>query len=206
MSTEEATSFTDFEFESNRLGDLASQQAWKLDGSLHVQFYKHAELNTFRSQEEGRKIYDEFVYVRILSPANRLNVIERRATDEDKQRFARHYAAFLAKAEQLQSGTPLAELPTITAGQVLELRHLKVDTVEQLALLPDQTAQLLGTGGLELKLRAIRFLDERKNSGALAEQVRQQAAEIAELRALVAKTQAPAAGASDIKVSGTVAK
>lgn len=165
-------SVSDFDFEAERLGKLSSQQAQSLDSQLYVQFYKHAELNSFQTKVQGRKIFEEYVYLRILIPANRLNIIERRATDEDKIRFQRQYTQFLDKGECLQVGTPLDSLPNLSQSQVLELRHLKVETVEQLAGIPDTTVQLLGTGGQELKQRALKFLDRTANSEVLSEQVR----------------------------------
>lgn len=196
-------SFTDFDFEAQRLDALASQQAHGLDGQLHVQFYKHAELNSFKTAEAGRKIFDECVYVRILAPANRLLIIERRATDDDKLRFQRQYRRFLDTGEVLQEGTPLSEFPGLTPAQVLELRHLKLDTVEQLAGIPDTTAQLLGTGGQELKQRAIRFLDKFQNAEKLSSEVRDLRAQ---LDALLAERNAvKEAAPADVKVSATVA-
>lgn len=199
-------SATDFDFEAQRLNDLASQQAWGLDKGLHVQFYKHAELNSFRTQEAGRKIFDEHVYIRILMPANRLNVIERRATEEDKTRFAAHYTRFLQGAEQLQTGTQLSELPGLTAAQVLEFRALKVDTVEQLAALPDTTVSLIGVGGQMLKQQAIRFLDARANSLELSQEVRDLKEELEGLRRQMREAAAAAATASaQITVTDSVA-
>lgn len=201
----EQISSTDFEFEAGRLNDLASQQAWKLDSALHVQFYKHAELNSFASEKEGRKKYDEHVYIRILSPANRLNVIERRATDEDRQRFSRQFKAFVERGEQLLSGTLLTELPGMSPGQVLEYKALKVETVEQLAGMSDGTAQLLGTGGVEMKQRAIRFLDERQSSVKLSESNRELRDRIAELERLVADRLKAPDTETKIAVSATAA-
>lgn len=178
-------SLSDFEFEAKQLNALATQQTYKLDHQLHVQFYRHAELNAFKSKSEGRKIFEDYVYVRILAPANTRSVFEGRATDEHKERFAKQYRAFLANQEQLQSGTPLHELPSITTGQVAELKHLKVETVEQLSTITDQSAQLLGTGGIELKQRAIRWLDERKNNAALAADNRDLAERVKELEKLL---------------------
>lgn len=179
----ELISSSDFDFEADRLNALSSQQAQSLDSQLYVQFYRHAELNSFQTREQGRKIFDECVYVRILIPANRLNIIERRATDEDKLRFSRQYGQFLDKGETLQVGTPLSELPGMSAAQVLEMRHLKVETVEQLAGIPDTTAQLLGIGGQELKQRAQKFLDRHANSEHLSEEVRELRSQLAVLMA-----------------------
>lgn len=163
---------SDFDFEQGRMEQLASQQAWAQDASLHVRFEKHAELDSYQTFKQGRKIFREEVYVRILMPANRLNEIFRKVTDEDRARFPRQFRAFLDNAEVLQIGTPLREIPNISAAQVLELKHLKVDTVEQLAGMADTTAQLLGTGGVDLKQRAIKFLDRTANSEELSLEVR----------------------------------
>lgn len=174
-------SSTDFDFEEERMQEMAKGQNQKLDSQLHVQFYKHAELNSFETQKQGRKIFAEHVYVRILMPANRLNVIERKATEEDRARFRRQFVAFVEKGETLQMGTPLEQLTTITPAQVLELKHLKVDTVEQLAGMADSTAQLLGTGGTELKQRAQRFLDRTGDSESLSAEVRSLRAQLDEV-------------------------
>jgi hypothetical protein len=175
--------FTDFDFEADRMHEMAAGQGHKLDAQLHVQFYKHAELDSFQTQAQGRKIFNEHVYIRILAPANRLNVIERRATDEDRARFRNQFVAFVRGGEQLATGTPLTELPTISAAQVLELKALKVDTIEQLAGMADTTAQLLGTGGVELKARATRYLDRAANAEELSAEVRELKVQLAKLLA-----------------------
>jgi hypothetical protein len=182
-------SVTDFELEDEKLGELATQAAYRLDSQLHVQFYKHAELDAAASKAAGRKIFAEHVYVRIMAPANRLNVIECRATDEYKLRFARQYAQFLQGVEQLSVGTPLSELPSLSAAQVLELKALKVDTVEQLANLPDTTVQLLGVGGMELKRRAAAFIMRAQSNDALAAQNQDLQRQITELQLLLQERQ-----------------
>lgn len=198
-------SSTDFDFEAEQLNNLASQQAWKLDHQLNVQFYKHAELNSAKSKVENRKVFEDKVYVRILIPANRLNVIEREATQEDRLRFAKQFQAFVERGEQLQNGSALDQLPFLTKAQILELRALKIETVEQLAGVPDTTVQLLGTGGMTLKQRAIQFLDERKSNSALAEQNRSLVEQIAELRAIVEKNTTATEKQAEVKIGPTVA-
>ena len=195
-------SVSDFDFETDRMKELSSQQVNSLDRQLHVQFYKHAELDSFASREANRKIFVEYAYIRILSPANRLNIIERRATDDDKIRFDAAYGRYLTSGDQLQVGTPLAELPGMSQSQVLEMKHLKVETIEQLAGIPDTTAQLLGTGGQTLKQNAMRYLARHANSEALS-------LEVADLRAkldklLAERAQVQTVAVSDVKVSATV--
>lgn len=159
---------TDFEFETNRLQEMAEQAAWKMDNQLHVKFYAHAEKDAHASKEAGRTIAVDHVYVRIMAAANRQNVIERRATDTDKERFAVQYAQFLKGAEQLAIGSPISDLPSITKAQVIEMKALNIETVEQLAGVADSTLQILGTGGQELKQRAQRYLARFQSLEALS--------------------------------------
>lgn len=177
---------TDYDVEQGKILHIAQQPMYKMDDQLHVRFYKHAELNSARSREEGRKIYEDKIYIRIVAPANRLNEIDRQATESDKVRFAAHYQRFIAGLEQMTAGTPISELPRISAAQVLELQALKVDTVEQLSTMPDHTVQLLGLGGMTLKSQAIAFLARSKSVDELAQRSAEQAAEIAELKKLLA--------------------
>jgi uncharacterized protein YigA (DUF484 family) len=107
----------------------------------------------------------------------------------------------MEKGETLQFGTPLDQLPTITASQVLELRALKIETVEQLSNMPDNTVQLLGTGGQELKQRAIRFLDRAASNEQLSEQVRALQRELVELRQKSDLAAAAAAAKSTVAVT-----
>jgi nucleotidyltransferase/DNA polymerase involved in DNA repair len=197
-------SVSDFDFEAERLADLSRGQAHSLDSQLHAQFYKHAELNAFKSREQGRKIFEEKVYIRILIPANRLNIIEREASDMDKQRFRRQWEAFLKGAEQLVSGTPLSEIPGITKSQELELRSLKVETAEQLAGIADSTVQLLGTGGPELKRRAQVYLATRSGNEKLVEELNEVKRQLAEL--VAAKAAVPVEAAKVTVTSDTPAK
>ncbi len=202
---QDAVSATDFDFEAKRIGEIAMEPARKLDNQLHVQFYKHGELNSFASREAGRKIFEDFTYIRIMAPANRSSIVERRATDDDKMRFSAQYARYLQGMEQLASGTPLTELPSLTPSQVMELRALKVTTVEQLGGLPDTTVQILGTGGQELKQRALRYLDKTTDASKQGDRIRSLEQQLAELLAerAVEREKAAAAPAQVTVTEGT---
>lgn len=206
MSDNSAISFTDFELEESRAIELATLPSRKQDNQLNVQFYKHAELNAAESRKQGRKIFDDYVYVRIIAPADRLKVIERRASEEDKQRFAPQYRKFFQGQAQLSSGTPLSELSTITPSQVLELQALHVETVEQLAGMPDTTAQLMGMGGLELKRRAQKFLDLAADKTTQGEQIRELQAKLdALLKERQVQAEAEATAVPTVKVTDNTA-
>ncbi len=172
---------TDFIFEEERLKEMVSGQTHKLDSQLHVTFYKRGVLNNFKSATAGRKIFEEKVYVRILMPANRLAEVDREASDEDRVRFLLQFTSFVQKGETLQVGTPLDQLPNMSQALLLELKHLKVDTVEQLAGMADTTVSLLGTGGQTMKQSAIRFLDRNRDNEQLSTEVRELRAQLAEL-------------------------
>lgn len=205
--SDDAISFTDFELEEARAIEMATQPARKLDHQLNVQFYKHAELNAFESRKQNRKIFDDHIYIRIMAPANRLMMIERRASDEDKLRFSAQYSRFFKGQTQLSSGTPLSELHTISAAQVMELKALNVETIEQLAGIPDTTAQLMGVGGLEIKRRAQRFMDLSTDKTVQGEKIRSLETQLAELLAERAATQAAQATAQPtVKITPSAPK
>jgi hypothetical protein len=205
--SDDAISFTDFELEEARAIEMATQPARKLDHQLNVQFYKHAELNAFESRKQNRKIFDDHIYIRIMAPANRLMMIERRASDEDKLRFSTQYSRFFKGQTQLSSGTPLSELHTISAAQVMELKALNVETIEQLAGIPDTTAQLMGVGGLEIKRRAQRFMDLSTDKTVQGEKIRNLETQLAELLAERQATQAAQATAQPtVKITPSAPK
>lgn len=199
---EDGLNYTDFEMEEAKLVALAVEPARKGDNQLRARFYKHAELNSFRSKQEGRKIFEDFTYIEILSPANLKSIIQRRASDDDKMRFRPQYTRYLQGQEQLSIGTPINELPGLTTSQVMELRALRVETVEQLAGMPDTTMQLLGTGGQSLKQSAIRFMDKVADSTKQGEQIRTLEAQLKQLlEERAAERVAAAAKPNEVKVT-----
>jgi len=139
------------------------------DESLLVRFYMHPKQDQAASEEEGRPIFKEVPYVHIMQPGNKESIIHRRATDQDKQRFAEHFRKFNAREDQdITEGTPLIEWPGITRSQAEELKFYNVSSVEQLAGMSDTNAQ--GFRGMsELRRRAQAFLDMAKeNAGSEA--------------------------------------
>jgi hypothetical protein len=125
------------------------------DDGLYVEFSMFAEQNKAKSLEEGRPIFDEVPYVRIMIPGDKDNIIHRKVKDSDKQRWPRQWQAFEANQEQPLEGTPLAEWPGITRAQVEELAHFGCKTVEQLAQMPDsQAGKFMGVQMLRQKAQA----------------------------------------------------
>src|SRR4249920_2046793 len=102
------------------------------DAKLYVVFTMQAVKNGFRSEQEGRPIFDDVPHIRIHVPGDKTSVVERPVTDEDKQRFAAQWEKFQKNMEQAPEGTPLEQWPQLTISQVHEFKALNVLTVEQL--------------------------------------------------------------------------
>lgn len=160
---------------------LGPQARYGADSALMVQFYKHPKMDQERSKEEGRPIFKEVDFVRIMSPGNKENIIERQATDLDKARFVMQYQRYQANEEQGVEGTPLEEWPQITRSQVEELRYFNVRTVEQLVEMSDSNAQKF-MGIQAMKQKAEEFLGAAKAPATQAE-LEQANTQIEQLRA-----------------------
>ena len=89
------------------------------------------------------------------------------------ERFMRQYRQFKAMAAQTKSGTPLAHAPFLTEARRAELRAQNIYTVEALADIDGQELKNLGTGGREMKNKAMEYIAESKtqapNMAAAAE-------------------------------------
>lgn len=117
------------------------QQTVSADDRLRVHFHLYPDLDQAATTMEGRPIYKDEVYITIMVPGER-DVVNRRAWEKDYERFPRQYAAFKNKQDQdVVSGTPLKMVPWLTLGQVKELEYFNCMTIEQLAAMPDSTAQ-----------------------------------------------------------------
>ncbi len=126
--------------------------AFRDDHKLNVRFSKDVALNIAKSKAEKRPVYDEVTFVRIQVPGDNKNIIyEPLLTAEEvvgnpahqknyARRFPKQYEAFLKGVEQGDSGTPLAGWALINRAQIAEMRHFGVETVEQLAGIPDSLA------------------------------------------------------------------
>ena len=120
-------------------------------------FYMRAVRNAARSEAEGRPVFDEAAYVRVLVPGDRNSVVDRRAVDDDRERWPGQWAAFLAKRER-PAGTPIEHWPYLTVARVAELKALGLLTVEQVAAADDALAERIGEGAAALVERARQFL------------------------------------------------
>lgn len=179
-------------------------------------FKNHPKLNKRESATEGRPVYDDQEVVEIRFAANRQTVgvfpahsfAGWRMTPEGVQesytyamKFPDQYRRFKANQQQVAHGTPVEELPFLTAAKRLELKALSIYTAESLAALDGQELKNLGIGGRGLKDQAQAYLDAASGTAGLTkmaaenEGLRQQIEEMRrEMQAFMA--QKPAASVS----------
>ena len=111
------------------------------DKKLFVQFYSRPVQDTVASNEAKRPIFIDADFVKIMVPGDKRTVVDRIASDEDKQRFAQHFARYKAGQAEQTVGTPLDMLPGMTAGKVEEYKHFGIKTIEMLAEASDSVGQ-----------------------------------------------------------------
>jgi hypothetical protein len=135
------------------------------DARLYVEFYNRPLQNEFKSNAEGRPIFEDVTFIKIVVPGDNTFDIDTVALDHHKQRFPLHWQRFLnAHGEDpKQIGTPLSQWPLLTPAIAEELKYQKYTTVESIATASDAQINRLGmSGGMSpytLRERARRYLE-----------------------------------------------
>jgi len=146
--------------------DFSNQS--EADKQLLVRFmYKPVE-NRQATREQGVAVVEEMAFVEVRIPGQRNPCVMRRATLEDKRRFAPQYEAFQKRVEMPSEGTPLAEWPVVTRSQVEELAFFSIKTVEQLASVSDTNISKR-MGGYGLREKAVKWLEQRDQAVSASE-------------------------------------
>lgn len=139
---------------------------------LHVEFFNDTMENPTKSRKEGRPIFEDVEMVKIQIVGDPKSTLYAPAHSSSKrhpetgmpwtyaQQFSEHYRYFKDNADQQSAaGTPLTDVPWLTAAQRAELKALKIYTVDGLAMLDGTMLQRIGMGGRELKNKAQAWLD-----------------------------------------------
>ena len=136
------------------------------DQTVYAEFFYHAKRNDAKSLEEGREIFEDVPYVKIMVPGDKDNIVMRPVRDTDKQRFPRQWEAFMTNAEQPAEGTPLEEWAGISRSMVEELKFFGIRTMEALVDMPDSQAQkFMGINALRQKAKA--WIDDAKGKAPI---------------------------------------
>lgn len=179
------------------------------DQALNVALYDGAVLQPFLSEQAGRPIYHDVVFIRIQVPGDKNSVVDRPIEEMDKRRFPLHWAHYTNNAKDMtEIGTPLSEVPGITKGAVLTLKATGFSTVEQFAAASDQVLQGLGMSAgvspLAFREKCKQFMGATADMAPAAQlesALAQRDAQIAALQAQVAQLIAMQAPALSVALS-----
>ena len=162
--------------------------------ALNVRFYKRPVHNAFESDKQGRPIHDMVDFCRIEIPGIVANVVDDPANESQKLEHAVEWARYLNEQAtgitQEHVGTLLENWPQLNTAQVIELRHYKFYTVEQVAESSDAQIQAIGmSAGMDprsLRNKAKAWLENARGN-LDAEAAKKRDAELAELKETVRK-------------------
>lgn len=156
------------------------------EANLFVNFYTDAIEMKADSEKQGRPIFRDIPFIRIIVPGDTNNIIERAADDNDKQRFPRAWARFEASEAEAVEGTPLEQWPQITRSLLKECKYFEIHTVEALAGINDGHIAKMGMGFGDLRTKAKAWLQAAEGTAT----VTAQAAENEKLKQMLADLQA----------------
>ena len=150
-----------------------------------ISFYDREVQNQFKSEQEGRPIFEMKCYIRKVPPGDKLVEIDRKASKQDFLRYPQEYEMYMKHQTTPVNGTPLEAWAQVTRAQVAEYKALNILTVEQLAELPDGYGhKIMGFQGWKQKAQS--FLMAAKGQGEfdkLQTELRKRDEEIARMKA-----------------------
>ena len=126
----------------------------------YPRFFLETVRDDHSSRHHGREIFREEERVEIIMPGNPYTRPIMRVTEEHRQAWPKQYEAFKAGQEIATEGTPLEAWARVQPKQLHELKALGFRTVEHIAIMDDQAAGRVGTGGQELRRVAKAFLND----------------------------------------------
>lgn len=153
------------------------------DDKLFKMFYKGFVPDEERSLEEGRPIFRDVVKIKIITPGNRDNIVDREMQPHDKFRFRDAWERFSKGMSELGDGTPLTEWPMIGASMIEELKFFGFYTVEHVAKAGD-AAKMKMPGLRELSTRAVAWLEVTKGAADTAKLLKENESKDARIAAL----------------------
>lgn len=144
------------------------------DAGLYVEFYIESIHDEEASAEQGRPIYVDREFIKIIPVGDKNTVIcrpvrfkEEGGVPPDTMRWAAKYEQFKRQGFVTQEGTPLEQWPILTKSQVMMMKSSNVHTVEQLAAVADGNLGNLGMGARELQEKAKIYLQQAKDGSGL---------------------------------------
>lgn len=129
------------------------------DEGLYVEFEKVPVQNNFESEKEGRPIFADTDYIKIIFPGDKTKQVYRPVdfvgnanVPADTVRFPKQWDAYQkSESQQDNVGTPITEWAPLTKSQAAEFKAMNIHTVESLASLPDTALSFLGARAMRDK-------------------------------------------------------
>lgn len=146
------------------------------DGGARGQFavfYNRAVHDPIASGHAGRPIHKDRIYIRVSPPGERLNVVDRPATEDDKRRWPLQWHQFTQNHEQIPEGTPIGQLYPEKPSIEQTLKGSGVHTIEQCAELSGNAIENIGMGAQSWVNAAKAYL-EKANKGVTITQHRRE--------------------------------
>lgn len=155
------------------------------EAGLTATFYARPIQDVARSEVEGRPVFVEHDYIKVLIPHDNKTVVDREVNDNDKQRWPKGWQAYQDGRTGEIVGTPLNEWNFLTATQRMELQAQGIQSVEELANMADGHMGKLGPNGRQICERARQFIEGGdKLESQLRGEIQSRDTEIAELIAV----------------------
>ena len=141
---------------------------------LYVEFYMHAIPDKEQTLAQGRPIHKEVAYIMIMIPGDKSQIVRRPVRTgqdpmHDNNRFHNEYVAFMQQKDAPVDGMLIEQWSEMNTAQVMDLQHIGIRTVENLAELNDTVLQKY-MGLADLKNKAKKFL-AASNRGASKKQL-----------------------------------
>lgn len=169
----------------------------------HIEFFQDSVVDANASREAGRTIYKDADFARVRYPHDPRTVLVKPAHEPTKVKgpdgmmvsttyaamYPHEFRAYREGVEYTGTGTPLTELPFLTAAQRKTLNGMGVYTAENLETLEGSALRQLGMNGRDLKDQAKAFLEVANNVADRRNKDRLEA-EIADLRAMLEEMKA----------------
>jgi hypothetical protein len=126
-------------------------------------FYVEAVESRSESEKEGRPIFKDVEYVKILIAGDQKTEVVKKVSEQVKQDYRQEYLQWKATQQQSVVGTPIEQWPGASVSFVKTCKVLNVFTVEALAQLDDSALQRLGMGSRDMQARARAWLSAAKD-------------------------------------------
>jgi hypothetical protein len=139
------------------------------DKGAHVIFDDEFVKNEYKSEHEGRAVFDHYYVMEMQWPGDNTKSFKFRfpptqTKNEYTERFPRQWEAFKNATTQSQDGTPIEVWPPLDKKRVFELKANRIFTVEQIASLTDQTGPNIGLDWRKMRDQAEAFLNPAASS------------------------------------------